>query len=81
MSAQTVKTKFGAAIPADVPLAHKTGENGPVSHDIGYLLLPGNELAMVVFSESSTTTDFQQAQAQLNPWVAQAAGLIYRAVK
>lgn len=80
MSAQTVKTKFGAAIPADVPLAHKTGENGPVSHDIGYLLLPGKELAMVVFSESSTTTDFEQAQAQLNPWVARAAGLIYQAV-
>lgn len=81
MSAQTVKSKFGAEIPADVPLAHKTGENGPVSHDVGYLLLPGKELAMVVFSESSTTTDFDLAQTQLNPRVAEAAGVIYRAVK
>lgn len=81
MSAQSVKSKFGAGMPAEAPLAHKTGENGPVSHDIGYLLLPGKELAVVVFSESSTATDFDEAQAQLNPWVAKAAGVIYQAVK
>lgn len=78
MSAQTVKSKLGAGIPGHVPLAHKTGENGPVSHDIGYILTPGREVALVIFSESSTTTDFDTAQAQLNPLVAQVAEVIYR---
>lgn len=77
MSAQTVTSKIAAGVPADVPLAHKTGENGPVSHDIGYLLSPGNELALVIFAETSTTSDFDAAQLQLNPLVAQIAGVIY----
>lgn len=81
MSAQTVKSKIAAGVPDDVPIAHKTGENGPVSHDIGYFLTPGREVALAIFSESSTTTDFATAQAQLNPLVAQVAGVIYRATQ
>ncbi|MDP2286113.1 MAG: serine hydrolase [Pseudohongiella sp.] len=81
MSAQTVKSKIGAGIPAGVPVAHKTGENGPVSHDIGYLLIPGHEVAMVFFAETSTTTDFAMAQMQLNPLVAELAQAVYRAVQ
>lgn len=78
MSAQAVKSKIGAGIPGDVPVAHKTGENGPVSHDMGYILTPEHEVALVIFSETSTTTDFDAAQAQLNPLVAQIAATIYR---
>lgn len=81
MSAQTVKSKIGAGMPAGVPVAHKTGENGPVSHDIGYLLIPGHEVAMVFFAETSTTTDFATAQLQLNPLVAQLAHAVYRAIQ
>jgi beta-lactamase class A len=81
MSAQTVKSKFGAGIPADVPLAHKTGENGPVSHDIGYILTPGREVALVIFAETFTTTDFDTAQAQLNPLVAEIAARVYAGVR
>lgn len=76
MSAQTVRTKIGAGVPTDIPIAHKTGENGPVSHDIGYILLPGKELAIAIFSETNTTDDFDAAQAQLNPMVAELAGAV-----
>lgn len=78
MLAQTVKTKIGAGVPAGTVIAHKTGENGPVSHDIGYILLPGKELAIAIFTETSTTTDFDAAQAQLNPMVAEVAGQVVR---
>ncbi|MDP2128898.1 MAG: serine hydrolase [Pseudohongiella sp.] len=81
MSAQTVKSKIAAGIPAQVPVAHKTGENGPVSHDIGYILMPGREVALVIFSETSTTTDFDTAQAQLNPLVAKIAESFYQAIQ
>lgn len=81
MSAQTVKTKIGAGIAADIPVAHKTGENGPVSHDMGYLLMPGSETALVIFTETANTTNFQAAQAELNPLVAQVAQIIYQAVR
>lgn len=49
MLAQQVQTKLGAVIPASV-LAHKTGENDTVSHDVGFVLLPGQEVTLSVFS-------------------------------
>jgi beta-lactamase class A len=81
MSEQTVKSKIGAGIPEDVPLAHKTGENGPVSHDIGYILIPGREVALVIFAETSATTDFDAAQAQLNTLVAEIAARVYAGIR
>lgn len=62
MKAQEVKTKFGAAL-AGKPIAHKTGENANVTHDAGYFLIPGKELAVVVLTEVTTTSDFDEAQA------------------
>lgn len=73
MAAQTVKTKIGAGVPNGIRIAHKTGENGPVSHDVGYILLPGEEVAIAIFTQTSTTDDFDAAQAQLNPMVAEVA--------
>ena len=73
MTAQTVKTKIGAGVPAGIPTAHKTGENGPVSHDVGYILLPGKEVVIAIFTQTSTSDDFDTAQAQLNPMVAEVA--------
>ena len=73
MAAQTVKTKIGAGVPEGIPVAHKTGENGPVSHDVGYILLPNKEVAIAIFTQTSTTDDFDTAQAQLNPMVAEVA--------
>ncbi|WP_187270416.1 serine hydrolase [Microbacterium wangchenii] len=49
MLAQQVKTKLGATVPAGV-LAHKTGENAEVSHDVGLVLIPGQEITLSVFS-------------------------------
>lgn len=80
MSAQTVKSKIGAGVPEGVLVAHKTGENGPVSHDMGYLLIPGREVALAIFAETSNTTDFNAAQAELNPVVADIAARVYRAL-
>lgn len=80
MSAQTVKSKIGAGVPEGVLVAHKTGENGPLSHDMGYLLIPGREVALAIFAETSNTTDFNAAQAELNPVVADIAARVYRAL-
>ncbi|MFP4976580.1 serine hydrolase [Paenibacillus sp. CN-4] len=76
MKAQEVKTKFGAAL-AGKPIAHKTGENANVTHDAGYFLIPGKELAVVVLTEVTTTSDFDEAQAIGNPLVQRIAKAIY----
>jgi beta-lactamase class A len=60
---QQVDTKFRAVIPAD-DLAHKTGELDDVSHDIGYLLVPGRETALSVLS-SFDPADFPQGQGSV----------------
>jgi beta-lactamase class A len=78
MSAQTVKTKIGAGVPEGTPIAHKTGENASVTHDLGYLLWPGNEIALAIFAQSESTDDFDTVQATVNPVVAEMAGIIYR---
>lgn len=77
MSAQTVKTKIGAGVPEGTPIAHKTGENASVTHDLGYLLWPGNEIALAIFAQSEFTDDFDTVQATVNPVVAEMAGIIY----
>lgn len=77
MSAQTVKTKIGAGVPDAMPVAHKTGENASVTHDLGYFLWPGNEVAVAIFAESEVTDDFDTVQATVNPVVADVAGTIY----
>jgi beta-lactamase class A len=46
MRQQTINGKIPAALPAGVPVAHKTGELDDVSHDVGYFLVPGKELAV-----------------------------------
>ncbi|CAG7644335.1 hypothetical protein PAESOLCIP111_04669 [Paenibacillus solanacearum] len=79
MKAQEVKTKFGAALP-DAPIAHKTGENANVTHDTGYILIPGKEIAIAVLTEVTTTGDFDKAQATGNPVVQQIAKTVYRAM-
>lgn len=77
MSAQTVTTKIAAGVPEGMPIAHKTGENASVSHDLGYLLWPENEVAVAIFAESEVSDDFDTVQAAVNPVVAAAAGIIY----
>lgn len=78
MSAQTVKTKIAAGVPDSVTVAHKTGENGPVSHDIGFMLLPEGALAVAIFAENLGSDDFDVSQALLNPLVADITNAIYR---
>lgn len=55
MRQQTVATKFKAALPPGTPLAHKTGELGDVSHDVGYILVPGHELSISVLTDGPRT--------------------------
>ncbi|WP_256761761.1 serine hydrolase [Cohnella sp. WQ 127256] len=76
MSAQEVNTKFGAALPT-APIAHKTGENANVTHDVGYFLVPGHEIAISVMTEVTTTTDFDEAQKLGNPVVQSVAKAVY----
>lgn len=77
MSAQTVTTKIAAGVPSGMPIAHKTGENASVSHDLGYLLWPENEVAVAIFAESEVSDDFETVQAAVNPVVADVARVIY----
>jgi beta-lactamase class A len=51
MGRQRVDTKFGAVIPRSV-LANKTGELDDVSHDAGYLLVPGARPLVVTAATS-----------------------------
>ncbi|WP_145132432.1 serine hydrolase [Paenibacillus sp. Y412MC10] len=76
MARQEVNTKFGAAL-SDAPIAHKTGENANVTHDAGYFLVPGHELAVSVLLQVTTTQDFDEAQRIGNPIVQKAARAIY----
>ena len=77
MSAQTVKTKIAAGVPEGMPIAHKTGENASVTHDLGYLLWPESEVAVAIFAQSEVSDDFDTVQATVNPVVAEVAGIIY----
>ncbi|WP_339295440.1 serine hydrolase [Paenibacillus sp. FSL W7-1279] len=80
MKAQEVDTKFGAALP-DAPIAHKTGENANVTHDAGYFLQPGREIAISVLTEVTTTSSFDEAQAIGNPVVQEIAKAVYQALE
>ncbi|MEV4537804.1 serine hydrolase [Asanoa sp. NPDC049518] len=46
MLEQTLNSKIPAALPSGVPVAHKTGELIDVSHDVGYYLIPGTDIAV-----------------------------------
>ncbi|WP_411552771.1 serine hydrolase [Paenibacillus lautus] len=80
MKAQEVDTKFGAALP-DAPIAHKTGENANVTHDAGYFLVPGREIAISVLTEVTTTSSFDEAQAIGNPVVQEIAKAVYETLE
>ncbi len=75
MLQQQVKTKLGAVIPAEV-LAHKTGENADVSHDIGMILLPGQEVTLSVFSTRGLGFA-GDIQAVANPYLQRIGGVVY----
>ncbi|MCM3127493.1 serine hydrolase [Paenibacillus provencensis] len=76
MSKQEVNTKFGAVL-GDMLIAHKTGEAGNVTHDTGYFLIPGRELAVAVMTEVMTTEIYEEAQRIGNPVVQRIGKVIY----
>lgn len=76
MSKQEVNTKFGAVL-GDMLIAHKTGEAGNVTHDAGYFLIPGRELAVAVMTEVMTTQTYEEAQRIGNPVVQRIGKVIY----
>jgi beta-lactamase class A len=75
MRAQSVNTKFGAVIPREV-LANKTGENDDVSHDVGYILLPGREVSLTVLAGRAGTSAASVGEAAV-PYVQQIAAAVY----
>ncbi|MCO7174801.1 serine hydrolase [Sporolactobacillus kofuensis] len=78
MRQQQVNTKFGAVIPRDV-LANKTGENTDVSHDTGYILVNGHEVALSVMTSfnPSDFPDWNTAFNTANQEVQQAGQVVY----
>lgn len=76
MQRQQVKTKLGAAVPPGV-VAHKTGENDTVSHDLGYFLIPGRDLAIGVFTRNERGYASAAWAAIAEPYVQKVAALVY----
>ncbi|PYG01891.1 beta-lactamase class A [Georgenia satyanarayanai] len=76
MSDQEVDTKFGAVLN-DAPVAHKTGETGNVTHDVGYFLVPGHEAAVVVLTEVTNSGGFDETQEIGNPIVQEIGLAVY----
>lgn len=72
MKGQLVNTKFGAVIPREV-LANKTGELGDTSHDSGYILIKGREVALTATTAFSAPT----TQNEANIYVQRAATIVY----
>lgn len=76
MRGQQVKTKLGATIPGSI-LAHKTGENGTVSHDLGLLLLSGREVGIGVFTSNTGGYTGDAWYAAADPYVQQVGAIVY----
>lgn len=80
MRAQEVDTKFGAVLD-NGRIAHKTGETGTVTHDVGYFLLPGNETIVAVFTEVAGSSGYEDTMRIGNPVVQDLAKAIYAALE
>ncbi len=76
MRAQEVDTKFGAVLEQDY-IAHKTGETGKVTHDVGYFLVPGSETVVAVFTEVEASDGYAETMRIGNPVVQQIAVAIH----
>ena len=76
MRRQQVKTKLGATIPGRV-LAHKTGENATVSHDLGYLMLAGREVGIGVFTHNAAGHTGDAWYDAADPFVQQVGAVVY----
>jgi beta-lactamase class A len=63
MLAQTINTKIPAALPSGVPVAHKTGELPDASHDVGYYLIPGTEVAVAFVTGGPEATGAETVRA------------------
>lgn len=75
MLTQEVDTKFGA-LPDTSRIAHKTGETGIVTHDAGYFLVPGRETIVVVMTEVTASSGYEETMKIGNPVVQEIAKTI-----
>jgi len=76
MRAQEVDTKFGAVLD-NARIAHKTGETGKVTHDVGYFLVPGHETVVAVFTEVEASTGYEDTMRIGNPVVQAIARAVF----
>ncbi|WP_435744476.1 serine hydrolase [Nocardioides sp. SYSU DS0663] len=76
MRRQQVKTKLGAVVPGQL-LAHKTGENGTVSHDLGFLMLSGRVVSVGVFTQNDGGYTGDAWYAAADPYVQEVAAVVY----
>lgn len=79
MLAQEVDTKFGA-LPDNALIAHKTGETGNVTHDVGYFMIPGKEAVVVVLTEVVASTGYDETMQIGNPLVQEIAKAVFEKV-
>jgi beta-lactamase class A len=76
MLAQEVDTKFGA-LPDTTRIAHKTGETGTVTHDMGYFLIPGRETIVAVLTEVPDSSGYDETMRIGNPVVQDIARSVF----
>ena len=79
LRAQEVDTKFGAVLDNRL-IAHKTGETGQVTHDAGYLLVPGREIVLVVMTEVTASEGYEDTMRIGNPVVQRIATAAFEAL-
>jgi beta-lactamase class A len=63
---QQVKTKLAKYLPKNAVIAHKTGELGSFSHDVGIVYLSNGNYIIAVLSNTSNQLDANEKIAQLS---------------
>lgn len=76
MRGQEVHTKFGAVLD-NALIAHKTGETGKVTHDVGYFLIPGHETIVTVFTEVEASDSYAETMRIGNPVIQEIAQAVW----
>lgn len=76
MRGQEVHTKFGAVLDNSL-IAHKTGETGKVTHDVGYFLIPGHETIVAVFTEVEASDSYAETMRIGNPVIQEIARAVW----
>lgn len=63
---QKLNNKLPKYLPPNTEIAHKTGELGTFSHDVGIVYTPNGDYLIVIFSDSPTPAKAEEAIAKVS---------------